>query len=339
MGKHFYGAIGDKILAAGTPAIVHVQVPPEAAGLLYRPWELGHVQGQPLALQDVSLIFEVPGDPGPVKHVPVGDRLRILAVFSLPIDANALNLRQERYELTRTIRAIGQQNRAIDLRVLQYGVTREALKKILEEGDGWDIVHFSGHGLAAHRVLEKADGTLDKVPSDELVKLLRPARGRLKWVTLSACLSAAATVEQTRLWLGLDAKRAAAPATVNQKLQTVASALAQSLDCAVLAMRYPVGDQFAIDLGRKLFERVLDQKQPLTRALQVTLPELIEDADFAAESVATPTLFGRHAADLDVSPPEGKALVRLGLSLPPTGAGAVRRSSRIADKSANHARP
>jgi len=43
-----------------------------------------------------------------------------------------------------------------------------------------------GTRLAAHLVLEKADGTLDLVPSNELAKLLRPARGRLKWVTLSA---------------------------------------------------------------------------------------------------------------------------------------------------------
>ena len=56
MGRSFYGPIGDKILDAGTPAIVRVLVPKEAAGLLYRPWELGYVQGQPLALQDVTLI-------------------------------------------------------------------------------------------------------------------------------------------------------------------------------------------------------------------------------------------------------------------------------------------
>ena len=166
MGRHFYGAIGDKILDAGTPAIVHVQIPAqpaEAAGILYRPWELGYVQGQPLAVQDVSLIFEVQGESARVKRVPVGERLRILAVFSLPVDASALNLRQERYELSRTIRTIGQHNRAIDLRVLQYGVTRDALREVLEEGEGWDIVHFSGHGLAAL-------GARENVPSSARLK-------------------------------------------------------------------------------------------------------------------------------------------------------------------------
>jgi hypothetical protein len=125
MGQHFYGPIGEKILDAGTPALVHVRIPKdatEAAGLLYRPWELGYVRMKPLALQDVSLIFEVEGESSPVKRVPVRERLRILAVFSLPVDASALNLRQERYELSHGIRAIGQRRgAAIDLRVLQYG--------------------------------------------------------------------------------------------------------------------------------------------------------------------------------------------------------------------------
>jgi hypothetical protein len=314
MGRHFYGPIGDKILDAGTPAIVRVQVPAEAAGLLYRPWELGYVQGQPLALQDVTLVFEVPGESAQVKRVPVGERLRILAVFSLPVDANALNLRQERYELARTIRAIGQQGRAIELRVLQYGVTRESLKQVLEEGEGWDVIHFSGHGLEAHLILEKLDGTVDSVPSNDLVRLLRPARGRLKWVTLSACLSAAAKVEETLAWLGVEPKRGPAPVAATGQLQTVARALVQSLDCAVLAMRYPVGDQFAIDLGRGLFEGVLEKKQSLARALQVTLPKVSGGAEVNAAAVATPTLFGGFAAALVLPLPAGKAPVRLGLA-------------------------
>ena len=40
---------------------------------------------------------------------------------------------------------------------------------------------------------------------------VRPARGRLKWVTLSACLSAVGTVEETLRWLGVEAYRAPAP--------------------------------------------------------------------------------------------------------------------------------
>src|ERR1019366_4297524 len=157
-------------------------------------------------------------------------------------------------------------------------------------------------------------GTIDLVPSNELVKLLRPARGRLKRVTLWACLSAAATVEETLRWLGVEPKAGPAPAAATGQLQTVASALVQSLDCAVLAMRYPVGDQFAIDLGRGLFEGVLEKKQSLARALQVTLPKVSDGPDVNAAAVATPTLFGRYAAELALPVPEGEAPVRLGLA-------------------------
>jgi hypothetical protein len=315
MGRNFYGPIGEKILDAGTPTIVRVEVPVEAAGLLYRPWELGYVRGQPLAAQDVSLVFEVKGESAAVKRAPVGERLRVLTVFSLPVDAGALNLRRERYELSRTIRGISHRGGlAIDLRVLQYGVTRDALREVLEDGEGWDIVHFSGHGLAAHLVLEKADGTLDLVPSPDLVKLLRPARGRLKWVTLSACLSAAATVEETRRWLGVEPQRASTPVAGTSELQAVARALVQSLDCAVLAMRYPVGDRFAIDLGRCLFEGILEKKQSLARALQLAVPKLVQTPGVEAAAVATPTLFGRHASEFAVTVPRGEAPVRRGLA-------------------------
>ena len=32
------------------------------------------------------------------------------------------------------------------MRVLQYGVTRERLRDVLKEDEGWDVIHISGHG-------------------------------------------------------------------------------------------------------------------------------------------------------------------------------------------------
>lgn len=99
IGQNVYGPIADKILAAGTPTVVRAEIPAapqEASGLLYRPWELGHARGRPLALQDVSLVFEIVGESPPVVHQPVEGALRMLAVFSLPTDQDALNLRHER---------------------------------------------------------------------------------------------------------------------------------------------------------------------------------------------------------------------------------------------------
>jgi len=221
---------------------------------------------------------------------------------------NALNLRQERYRLARLIRGLAdRKGLVIDLRVLQYGATRKAIQEILEEGDGWDILHFSGHGLQAHLVLEKADGTNDLVSSEELLDLVKPARGRLKWLMLSACLSAAATVEETLLWLRVEPQRAAATppaghAAADKVLPALARKLVHDLDCAVLAMRYPVGDAFAIELAERLYKGVLEKRQALPRALQVALPKAMQE-DAAALSVATPALFGRQSADLKIHVP------------------------------------
>ena len=327
-GEHVLGKVGPAIVKQGTPITVRVELPADqelAEGLQYLPLELAHVGGKPLALQDVSLVVEVrPAGATPRDKDPTVKRLRMLAVFSLPTGAGALNLRQERYTLKETIRSIARTaGRAIDLRVLQYGVTREALKTILKEGEGWDLVHFSGHGLASQLVLEKADGSQDTVDVPALIELLKPARRRLKWVMLSACWSGAATVAETLRWLGLEPHRDDRDLGVEEpppgkkpaadqdeedegkdkpKLTSVASALVRELDCAVLAMRYPVGDEFAIALATTLYRGVLEQGQGLTRALQLALPETIPGQ--SPLCVATPVLFGRRAADLTLDVPE-----------------------------------
>jgi hypothetical protein len=42
---------------------------------------------------------------------------------------------------------VGARGLAVELHVLQYGVTRDRLRDLLEQGEGWDVIHFSGHGL------------------------------------------------------------------------------------------------------------------------------------------------------------------------------------------------
>src|SRR5262249_17314224 len=139
IGAKLLGPVGEKILDQGPPLVVRVTVPnePDAASrLLFCPLELAHVRGKPLALQRVSLVFEVRGENQRRPERPVADRLRMLAVFSLPTDTRSLNLRQERYQLARLVRGIARRKGlALELRVLQYGVTRAALQQILEEGD------------------------------------------------------------------------------------------------------------------------------------------------------------------------------------------------------------
>jgi hypothetical protein len=124
--------IGEKILGHGFPPIVvRVVVPAQAEQLLVMPLEIAHARGRPLALQGVSLVFEAPPDPNtaPPKAAPIGDRLRLLALFSLPPAGNPLNLRRERQMLQALVGRLARgAGLAVELRVLQYGVTRESLR-------------------------------------------------------------------------------------------------------------------------------------------------------------------------------------------------------------------
>jgi tetratricopeptide (TPR) repeat protein len=311
IGKEALGRVGERIAQFNTPVTVRVVVPPEASGLLYMPWEMALIGDKPLALRNVSLVFEIEGEKTSVSPVPIQDRLRMLAVFSLPTDQPALSLRRERYQLMKLINQLAQtRGLAIEMRVLQYGTTRQSLHEALEEGEGWDMIHFSGHGGQAVLILENSDGSHDKVTSEDLSTLLGLASGRLKLVTLSACLSAAATVQETLAWLKIptkETKEGQACATLGDApMPALAVELMTKLDCAALAMRYPVGDEFAINLATELYRLLLEKGNSLPRSLQLAMQKALQDSYNAATpplSLATPALFGSRAADLAIKPP------------------------------------
>ena len=193
-------------MASAAPATVRVVLPAEAGWLAFRPLELAHANGKPLAVQDVTLVMDTGPPAG--RSAPMGDRLRVLGLFSLPEGRRPLNLRHERYELVKLIERIAASGKAAQVRVLQYGVTRDRLRETLEEAEGWDIIHISGHGAPGELLLETATGQPDRVTAAELADLLAPpeshlARGRVSLVTVSACWSAARTTAEQRRLLGL----------------------------------------------------------------------------------------------------------------------------------------
>lgn len=307
------GSVGERIAKFTTPVTVGVLVPPDASWLLYRPWEMAILGDKPLAMRNVSLVFEISGEKPAITAVPVQDRLRMLAVFSLPTDASALSLRRERYQLMKLINELAQSyGFAIEMRVLQYGTTRQILQEALEEGEGWDLIHFSGHGDRATLILEKPDGSHDPVTSADLSALLIPACGRLKLVTLSACLSAAATVQETLEWLKIPVTQtgeAQACASGETPMPALAVELMNKLDCATLAMRYTVGDEFAINLATEIYRLLLEKGNTLPHSLQLAIQKALKDGYNATTpplSLATPALFGSKAAEMIIRPPEAK---------------------------------
>ncbi len=205
IGSQVLGPVGGAMVKA-RPATVRVVVPAEpeeARSLMFRPLELAHVAGLPLTVQGVALVMLLDGDNDTGDVAPIGDRLRVLGLFSLPVGGQALNLRRERYGLVRLLAGIASVDRAVDVRVLQYGVTRARLQEVLEEDEGWDVIHISGHGAPGELLLETEDGSQQRISARELADLLDLARERVKLVSVSACWSAALTIADQRRLLGL----------------------------------------------------------------------------------------------------------------------------------------
>ena len=209
IGKQVFGGLRDALWKRrAAPALaVQVAVPEDAHDLLLRPFELAcFADGKPFREAGVRFVYAPEGAAAPVAAREPADRaLRILAAFSLPVAANPLNLRRERYGLQRLVRELSQtRGLAIELRVVQYGATRKTLQEALEEDEGWDIIHLSAHGERGELLLEDDRGGSDAIDADELGGLLDPARAHLKLLILDACYSGAGSHAAARAQVGLD---------------------------------------------------------------------------------------------------------------------------------------
>jgi CHAT domain len=324
-GRELLGERIGSVIAGAAPVTVLVRVPALAGAVLGWPLELAYTGGRPLAARgDVAFVYDLAPDGIRGDKAGVSGVLRVLAVFSQPARTDVVALRRARYELSRLIGRIGARDRArVELRVVQYGATRERLAAIAETSPGWDVLHLFGHGGPGVFMLEHADGSPDTVTAAELVELLRPASQRVKLAVVSACQSAAETTAATLRLMGLAdqavlAEQAQPGTDDGNGVSGIARTLVTELDCAVVAMRYPVTDEFAIAFCDALYERLLARGQPVDRAaarsVAVTaggVPPVGKAAARAvveahpAVSLATPGVFGGRAAGLSLPVPRG----------------------------------
>jgi hypothetical protein len=319
LGSVVLGEQISRAIATTAPVTVRVQVPTGAEFLAFRSLELAHIGGVPVAARgDVALVYDLPGPPG-MRKEPVGAALRMLAVFSLPTAASAPALRRERYELARRVRRIAAKSRRrVELQIVQYGLTRRLLADQVGSEGGWDVLHLSGFDRAGRFLLQHPDGSVDPVRPAELVELLWRSRSRVKLAVVSACRPAAELTAPMSRWLGVadptvgpqagDAEPQAGDAEQAGPLG-VARALVAELGCAVVAMRHPVVDEFAISFADALYDHLFRHTQPLDWALAEAVPAATGPAPSPARpagSVAAPTIFGASAAGLSLAPPVGK---------------------------------
>ena len=281
--------------------------PAEAGWLLGLPLGVAEIEGRSLAARRVVFAATPEGYRQPRKD-PVGDRLRVLAVFSVPAGQSLLDLRRERKGLADLVAGMvgGGTSRALDLRVLQYGATPKRLQDALAEGEGWDVVHFSGHGAAGRLLLEDDAGRAHEVPTADLVAWLHDARHRLKLVSLAACSSAAFTVAETLQAMDVEAPDVAEQAEAASASHALAVEVLRETQATVVAMRYPVVDEFAIAFDLALFEGLWDKHLDAPSAVGWALSRAARfppTPGAPALSAFTPAVFGPASPPLRLVPP------------------------------------
>ena len=286
--------------------VVRVRVPAAAQFLLTLPLEIARVDGAPLA--GVSFVFQAADETLPAVE-PIGDRLRLLALFSVPPDGNALNLRREAPDAepiggrSLPARPAGRW----DLRVLGYGVTRDSRTGAWRKprAGTWHPLLRPRPAGARWRWKSRTGTT------DQCLRRPRGDAGRsvARGETGGAVgLPVGGGEHRASLrWLGLDPASApsrdtSAPGSA-QVAPTVAQALTESLGCAVVAMRYAVEDEFASNFGRALYEQLFENGNALPEAARLALLHTAGPA--GALSGAAASLFGARAAELKLAPPDG----------------------------------
>lgn len=277
------------------------------------PWEIARPAPDQESLAERNLLVRmVPtGVVADSEPLPFADVLRVLFVFAEARGSKPLGMRQERLELLELFEKQIYPKRRVVAHFLGHGVTRGRLEELIRDVGGFHVVHWSGHGEPNLLELCQPGGKPDYLSGEELLKLFLDAGGYLPHLfMLSACHSG--EVAKVTNWLEFLAvlrdEGLAIPADKDLQLDKesgfvgTAHALLQGGVPAVVAMRFAVGDEYARELTKLFYERLLaDEKpKPPAQALTQARNELLRQKDrrFTAADSATPLLYGD--ADLKI---------------------------------------
>ncbi|GAB2970135.1 tetratricopeptide repeat protein [Amycolatopsis acidiphila] len=237
LGRRFLSGAAGTALAralepAGRAALAIEAADEELADL---PWEAAILPGEqvPLALDSRFDVCRAVRAPGQIPAPRVPGPLRILAAIGSP-DTDSGELLDYERELARILDSVDpSRNRHAGVRVLEWGSTT-AIRAALADGP-CDVLHISCHGRPGELLLETESGEPDHVDARRFLAEALPPGVRVPLVVLTGCATALATpFDVAGLARGL--VRAGTP--------------------AVLAMRGPVADHYAISLCAALYERL-----------------------------------------------------------------------------------
>ena len=321
--------LGEEIfLALWTPQNqrhLRVQLPgataeknPLGAALTRIPWEIARPSATRETLAERNLLIRVVHEmrEPPSQPIDLGrdGSLRVLYVSAAARHSRPLSTRRERREIQRMFEREVYPNQKIVVDFLVHGVTRGQLHEQVKARSGYHVVHWSGHGHRDRLELAGVHGLPDTLSGQELLDLFFDAGGFLpRLVFLSACHSG--DVEQVKDWQSfLATARGEEPGTraafkdlperdieiVEQHGYTgAAHALLQGGVPSVVAMRYAIGDEYALALALDFYRSLFVDSEPKSAAAALTLARKAllakgrtDAARFSAADPATPVLYG-----------------------------------------------
>lgn len=308
------------------PGTLFVELPrerrPEAVELTRIPWELA-CDEQGRTLPDVGLAVQVlprgamPDDTSldcalaAARPFDPGGPLRVLLAFAQSRGQTALAMRAMRERLRRFFLGELAPKYKIEVDILQYGATQEALRRAARRGGGYHVVHLFAHGHENLLVLEDEEGRDDLVSGEEVADLLSGDFAAPPYlVFLTACHSGEVKVQReiADLWRALRQVQGLMEGTETETraaalMETLGEALADYTGTAfamlraevpqVVAMRYSVEERFAFDLAEAFYRYVLLDHIPPALALGRFRAEARRDArGYRTHEWATPAFFG-----------------------------------------------
>ena len=295
-----------------------------AAALARVPWEIARPAADQPTLGERHLLVRVARDREATASRPLdlaGDEcLRVLFVFAEAPGSRPLAARRERRQLRRLFEQEIYPQRRVVADFLAHGVTRQRLEAQIDDRGGYHVIHWSGHGHLNLLELARAGGGRDRLSGGDLLDLCGGFIPRLFF--LSACHSG--DILRVKDWNdflavaeGKQPGSKQTPAGDEKDIPLgdqpgytgTAHALVERGVPSVVAMRYAVGDEYALDLGVEFYRALLAHSNPKTAAAALTMarqsladPGKHDLAHYAVCDHATPVLYGAEQPGLKLPP-------------------------------------
>ncbi len=215
------------------------------------------------------------GAPAPVDDN--GPAFRVLTIVARALDVSELPDIADAWSLAEGLRAV---NAPVEIAFLRPP-TRERLELVLD--NGWDVLHFDGHGTAedgGFLLFETEEGLRQSVPTDDFIARLKRTANHPKLVILSACQSAKGDGDGLA---GRLAREAGVAAVIGFR-----ESVPVDLTMAFVGRLYA-----ALGAGRTIEDAFTSARDSLQNFHDVTLPPENEgDAPRVIQAVAFPALTG-----------------------------------------------